>query len=456
MVLCFFSVGVLKSYAEGSVVQFGDSLTSGMAMQKIDEKYKNAGFTVDIPGSNPNGKGGCDGYKNGFPCLGIAQVLPAIDQDRDKVAAATAIVIELGTNPSNADPAFKGQAEQLVDKIKGINGNAKIYWVNLVARDFAPVYSQRNKDLTAVASEKGIIIIDWFHKVFPNADPTNFQNGLADTNNWYASKDEVIHYNAAGYQAMSDTIVSAVLAGGTSSAPAVNGALNGTTITKSSDCIALKIDNPTGDPPYPDWCKQQIASGSGSQTPPSDTGNQMGNLALDLVNVGKEFCPNAPKDASGFSYINSGNYMCFKDHMPNSAVHKDEAYNEIFISNTQVDGHVLQCVGFANTVTAGIYGKAIREASEGGNVIYAFQLAKNLTNYTFINKSANIEPGDMLIWPSSPPDDNAGHIAVVVKVIDKDAGDIVLAEANAPKDGLLRTRNANVSAIGVVGWLRRK
>lgn len=266
---------------KGVVVQIGDSLTTGMyGAGAIVDKYKTAGWTPVVPGANPSGDGSClNGFVAGYPCHALAAGvsptgLEAIDANQESIKQASVVVFEMGTNAIESDDAYRNGIAQAATKVRTFNPNTKIYWVNLVAlpvtngqRTSANIagYSKRNKIIQEVAAANNITVIDWFHKVFPTGDPTNISDQLTDTQNYYPIGGDGIHLTGIGYEAMADFIVTSITSGVSSP---------GTTQTTNkdiylSDCIAVKVGNPTGTPPPCDQIQVETISTSGNSTHPT-------------------------------------------------------------------------------------------------------------------------------------------------------------------------------------------
>jgi hypothetical protein len=87
-----------------------------------------------------------------------------INKDTDAIKAAGTIVVELGTNDCcGTNDAFKGQMQQIYDKLKADNPSARFFWVNfyLGARQYGNNGAEKSQVLADFAKDKGITIIDW-------------------------------------------------------------------------------------------------------------------------------------------------------------------------------------------------------------------------------------------------------------------------------------------------------
>jgi hypothetical protein len=85
--------------------------------------------------------------------------LDAIDTDASKIKDAGVIAVELGTNTSGSAAQFGDQIKQVVQKIKGINSSAKLYWVNIVSTSSA-IYGSYNNRINDLAGAQGYTVID--------------------------------------------------------------------------------------------------------------------------------------------------------------------------------------------------------------------------------------------------------------------------------------------------------
>src|SRR5262249_50778915 len=105
--------------ASSPVVIIGDSITAGSA-GAYTQAFEAAHIPVFIDGSSGrtlNGKG-TDGNK--------LSGMEAIEQDKDQIAAAPAVVIALGTNGGNTDTS--------IDKaIEAIGSDKPVFWVDTIA-----------------------------------------------------------------------------------------------------------------------------------------------------------------------------------------------------------------------------------------------------------------------------------------------------------------------------------
>ncbi len=176
-----------------NIYVLGDSLTVGMRDSgSLNDKLTQKGWRkIDISAlcgrhlktdlSGP----GCGGTGSSGPTPGG---FTQVDQDQDIVKNAGVVVVGLGTNDPG-DPAFEGNVSALIDKIKGLNPNTKIYWTNLYSTaDSGSQYPAMNDILNRLASSKGFTVIDW-----ASAAPDNYKPGNIHPFNYAALSDTVVN-----------------------------------------------------------------------------------------------------------------------------------------------------------------------------------------------------------------------------------------------------------------------
>jgi hypothetical protein len=149
------SVNAALTSSGSSVYVLGDSIALGANQQLNDalsgtfsSGYINASRNRSITGA---------GVTPGFRTSG----LKALQEDAYKkegnfqgVSKATAIVIELGTNDLHGGAAFESRIRTLIGKIRRINAQATIYWVEVFSR--GPVDRRSlNNSIESLASTKG-------------------------------------------------------------------------------------------------------------------------------------------------------------------------------------------------------------------------------------------------------------------------------------------------------------
>jgi lysophospholipase L1-like esterase len=111
---------------------------------------------------------------------------PALEKDKDQIKNADNVVIELGTNKSDN---FAADAKKMVKRIKEINPDANVYWVEMFSKGSGAYadYSDENK---VIESLDGVTVIPTIDKKIPLADG--------------------VHPTASGYKQLAGIIDSAV------------------------------------------------------------------------------------------------------------------------------------------------------------------------------------------------------------------------------------------------------
>lgn len=145
----------------GSVYMIGDSLTQGIQSANIASSLEQKGWTPTtinaVQGRSIKGS--------------ISPAITSIDTNKAQVAAAKVIYVGLGTNPGGTvnQATWGSEIDQMIDKIKSMNANAPIYWLNV----FSPAISDRdarNKILSEHATSRKFTVID----------ATGLSNGVFD------------------------------------------------------------------------------------------------------------------------------------------------------------------------------------------------------------------------------------------------------------------------------------
>jgi len=166
--------------------------------------------------------------------------LGAIDQDSDFIKTTKAIVIELGTNSGGFSASTVGQ---MIDKIRSINPNAQIYWIDTVVverQDYALTLNNVNSIIYAQASQKGYKVISWNKKVFgDNSDPTNI-NPSAPDNGYIRHSDQFVHLTPTGIDAMSSLITESITVGESSGCGCSTDLVGGENVEKIWNFIVNK------------------------------------------------------------------------------------------------------------------------------------------------------------------------------------------------------------------------
>lgn len=168
----------------------------------------------------------------------------------------------------------------------------------------------------------------------------------------------------------------------------------------------------------------------------------MASAANALINLIVSKC--------GGSY-SSGNETCISVNDLTMFKYPIDAYTDITAS---VNSYTfLQCVGFVNTVTAGMFQQGLKEIDARGSAA-AYASTNAPPGYVYVDKnSGTIKPGDIPVWTDNGVDSN-GHIAIAISVLDSDH--FVIAEANGFNGHVANTRNIQTSTeYGLAGWLEK-
>ena len=197
----------------------GDSITLG-ATQKYESKLKAAG-AKDVKVSASGG-----GNLQSPGTTGTRQSgLSAIDSDSSYIKDATAIVIAHGTNQlSNANPSsadYIANQEQVikdaVQKIKGINSKASLYWVDVAISDAAPsnvtAYAGKVNQAIYGAQSAGYSVISWSKAVDPGYTPATATGPVSDSKHLLT---DGVHPNSNGQDTLVDTVIDALKKGSNS------------------------------------------------------------------------------------------------------------------------------------------------------------------------------------------------------------------------------------------------
>lgn len=201
--------------------------------------------------------------------------------------------------------------------------------------------------------------------------------------------------------------------------------------TGQSNCWVTKVGNPQGQPTLPAGCN----SGGGL-----NTASDVALLANEIVEAAKSE-PNCNK-----AIITANNYLCLKAHMPQLPHDKypEAAFGQITSSATSY--FYYQCVGFVQTVIAGLTNKRL----DGGGGAASDYIKNVPTGYQFISNNGTIQPGDIPLWGGG----DFGHIAIATWV-NPDGNSFKVAEANFTANGQLSNHRI-VTKREVAGWLRKK
>lgn len=120
--------------------------------------------------------------------------------DTASIKGASAVVLELGTNPQDGSTSdFAQDWKTLVGRIRVDNPKAHIYWVNIGNFD-APLVAENNRRdslMTTLAPQWNVKIIDWRSVIMPHPE-------------WVNGDPMRIHPNADDTQVMIHLVVSSV------------------------------------------------------------------------------------------------------------------------------------------------------------------------------------------------------------------------------------------------------
>lgn len=161
----------------GKLFVSGDSLTVGMRDSGgLDGKLSAQGWTV-------NGIEATTG-------ITTSNALGVLDSEEAK--NSDSFIIALGTNPENN---YGAAVSNTINRIKQINSESKIYWVNLYTKKNS--YDAANQTLSDLSSSLGFSIIDWKKEVTSNPGA-------------YPFAGDGIHHTPTGYGAKADFVVRSV------------------------------------------------------------------------------------------------------------------------------------------------------------------------------------------------------------------------------------------------------
>ncbi len=143
----------------------GDSLTEGMRdAGNLAQSLQAQGWSSTIMATCGRPLAGTDTYSScDAPPIQAYRGLGEVDQPADQAAIKSAgvVVVGLGANdPGSA--TFGDDVKAMVSKIKALNPNVKIYWINLYSSNSnAPAYQAMDATLNSLASTDGFTVIDW-------------------------------------------------------------------------------------------------------------------------------------------------------------------------------------------------------------------------------------------------------------------------------------------------------
>lgn len=196
----------------GGVYVLGDSIGEGMRSAGLEDALKAKGFNPKLNVDQSRSITGRGVHTN---TTGIE----AIAADTEFIKNASAVVIELGTNPENNFPA---NLTFLTNLIKANNNAAKIYYIDVAASASAAARigaANSNKAIYQAATTAGTPVISRFKLYYPNGDPQTYTN-LPSPASAFDSLG-VHSTNTADYTKLNDALVAGI--GSTSTTPPSGG-----------------------------------------------------------------------------------------------------------------------------------------------------------------------------------------------------------------------------------------
>lgn len=195
----------------GPIYLVGDSVLAGVS-QKLSTVLAQNGWTPKVNGLVSRKLNGTPPDPDG---------LGAVDADKDFIATAKVVVVELGTNPSSG---FAEAIPAMITKIRSYNPQVQIMWVDTAesARPaFAATIAGTNAAIYAQSTALNYKVIPWYQKVFGGSFDAKTVNPTAvDTNGYIVTTDGVnVHPTAKGVDAYTDMIISALAGAGGGALP---------------------------------------------------------------------------------------------------------------------------------------------------------------------------------------------------------------------------------------------
>ncbi len=182
----------------GGIYVLGDSIGEGMRSAGLENSLKTKGFNPKLNVDQSRSITGKGVHTN---TTGIE----AVTADSDFIKNASAIVIELGTNPENNFPA---NLSFLTNLIKDTNKAAKIYYIDVAASASAANRigaANSNKAIYQAAATAGTSVISRFKLYYPNSDPQTYADLSAPTSPF--DNLGVHSTNVADYTKLNDALI---------------------------------------------------------------------------------------------------------------------------------------------------------------------------------------------------------------------------------------------------------
>lgn len=158
-----------------NIFVLGDSLTVGMRdLGGLKEKLEQKGWQSN----------GIEATVSRTVSLALSN---DIDKNRQKIEDSGTVVIALGTN-DGGNNSFKSTATDLINKVRSISPDTKIYWMNAYGGRNA--YESVNGAINQLADSEGISVINWAEEYrknprkYPWSDPPQIHH----TNEGYSNK----------------------------------------------------------------------------------------------------------------------------------------------------------------------------------------------------------------------------------------------------------------------------
>lgn len=276
------------------VYLLGDSLLEGAYYEtgylKKDLKDKGWQATADASSGRGLRNPGID--KNNNRPGHEQSAFNALKTDENEWQDAGTIVLELGTNESNSNAAFKSDMGALIDSIQAKNKDANIYWVNLFSD--VPQAKAYNAIIKQVAADKNL-------------------KGVIDTTS--IRKSGVVHPNPPGYQKFSKIISDAIGEPAISSGGKVTGGVQFTT--------GMTIETDGSGPHHGDrWAQGQTSLQNGGSYLNADTTNFIalapGWASAHGIKLG---------DVAAVQYKGKTAYAVYGDNYMGNQVHGEGSYH---------------------------------------------------------------------------------------------------------------------------------
>jgi hypothetical protein len=214
-----------------------------------------------------------------------------------------------------------------------------------------------------------------------------------------------------------------------------------------------------------------VGGDAGGQPPGVDagsvftcTGAGIAAFADQLVAKARQTCT-----SNGVGVVKMNNYQCMQTAITQAAPpYPDASHNVVTetMRGATAQYPYFECTFFVQTVTAGVCGTAISPPGKTlADTPFAYTFANTqIPGYTWVNKSqGGVRVGDVMVWSSSNPSYDPGHIMIVAEVLDSNRFRIAEAnalysngsEANGTETGVLsNTRIQTLNDSVLAGWQR--